>query len=341
LDLKKELGKSFAIKVSYKEKEYFSKRQLLKNLMMKMNENDLIGCAIHAEVYHDFEKPKQKERYQLSPSVIEKIRNLKPNKINTQPVITKGLRTVSLQKLKKEFNNPLVNGIENDIFEVTHNDFNEYSNKVNDIVFIFSEYPKFKEMLLSGKVSTKQLVLFEKEIAFETLVNKVHIRSRINVIKRFKIELKNNKILNKVGTIIASNLVAKRLELLLYDISNSNQIYNIYYNKMLKYINNFKNNRELLLFNFLIPLVTGGFFCIALQMHHLFVFIAPATLIFYGLALVQASKYTVTDVQYLGYLQIVLGLLSLFFLGWGLVFWAIGFGVLHIVYGLVMHRKYK
>jgi len=242
LDLKKELGKSFAIKVSDKEKEYFSKRQLLKNLMMKMNENDLIGCAIHAEVYHDFEKPKQKERYQLSPSVIEKIRNLKPNKINTQPVITKGLRTVSLQKLKKEFNNPLVNGIENDIFEVTHNDFNEYSNKVNDIVFIFSEYPKFKEMLLSGKVSTKQLVLFEKEIAFETLVSKVYIKSRRTVIKRFKSELKNNKILNKVGTIIVSNLVAKRLELLIYDISNNNQIYNIYYNKLLKFINEFKND---------------------------------------------------------------------------------------------------
>lgn len=96
-----------------------------------------------------------------------------------------------------------------------------------------------------------------------------------------------------------------------------------------------------LLFNFAIPLITGGVFCIALQMHGLFVFIAPATLIFYGLALVNASKYTLTDVQYLGYFEIVLGLLSLFFLGLGLVFWAIGFGVLHIVYGLIMHKKYK
>ena len=96
-----------------------------------------------------------------------------------------------------------------------------------------------------------------------------------------------------------------------------------------------------LLFNFAVPLVTGGFFCLGLLYHGMFVFIAPATLIFYGLALVSASKYTFTDIQNLGYCQIVLGLLSLFFLGWGLVFWAIGFGVLHIVYGLVMHRKYK
>lgn len=96
-----------------------------------------------------------------------------------------------------------------------------------------------------------------------------------------------------------------------------------------------------LLFNFAVPLVTGGLFCLGLLYHGMFVFIAPATLIFYGLALVNASKYTFTDLQNLGYCQIVLGLLSLFFLGWGLVFWAVGFGVLHIVYGLVMHKKYK
>lgn len=96
-----------------------------------------------------------------------------------------------------------------------------------------------------------------------------------------------------------------------------------------------------LLFNFAIPLVTGGFFCLGLMYHHLYVFVAPATLIFYGLALVNAEKYTLTDVKYLGYCQIILGLLSFFFLGWGLVFWAIGFGVLHIVYGIVMYKKYK
>lgn len=96
-----------------------------------------------------------------------------------------------------------------------------------------------------------------------------------------------------------------------------------------------------LLFNFSIPLVTGGFFCLGLMYHELYVLIAPATLIFYGLALINAEKYTLTDVKYLGYCQVVLGLLSFFFLGWGLVFWAIGFGVLHIVYGIVMYKKYK
>jgi hypothetical protein len=96
-----------------------------------------------------------------------------------------------------------------------------------------------------------------------------------------------------------------------------------------------------LLITFAVPLVTGGVFCLALLYHHLFVFVAPATLIFYGLALVSAERYTLTDIKYLGYCQIVLGLISLFILGWGLLFWTIGFGVLHIVYGLIMHKKYK
>ncbi|MEN4761571.1 hypothetical protein ABEG63_14620 [Chryseobacterium sp. C39-AII1] len=96
-----------------------------------------------------------------------------------------------------------------------------------------------------------------------------------------------------------------------------------------------------LLITFAVPLATGGIFCLALILHHLFVWIAPATLIFYGLALVSAERYTLTDVKYLGYCQIVLGLIALFVLGWGLLFWSIGFGVLHIVYGLIMHKKYK
>lgn len=96
-----------------------------------------------------------------------------------------------------------------------------------------------------------------------------------------------------------------------------------------------------LLITFAVPLLAGGIFCLALLFHHLFVFVAPATLVFYGLALVNAERYTLTDIKYLGYCQIVLGLVSLFFLGWGLLFWTIGFGILHIVYGLIMHKKYK
>lgn len=96
-----------------------------------------------------------------------------------------------------------------------------------------------------------------------------------------------------------------------------------------------------LLFNLAIPLVTGGIFCLALMYHDLTKLVAPSTLIFYGLSLVNASKYTLHDIRYLGISEIVLGLVALFFLGYGLEFWTIGFGVLHIIYGAVMHWRYE
>jgi hypothetical protein len=100
-------------------------------------------------------------------------------------------------------------------------------------------------------------------------------------------------------------------------------------------------NSILLLIGLLIPLGTGGLFCLVLFYHNLFILVAPSTLIFYGLALINASKYTVSDIKYLGILEIALGLISAFFVGKGLFFWAIGFGILHIVYGTLMHFKYN
>lgn len=100
-------------------------------------------------------------------------------------------------------------------------------------------------------------------------------------------------------------------------------------------------NSILLLMNLLIPLGAGGIFSLILIYHNLFILVAPATLIFYGLALVNCSKYTISEIRYLGILEIVLGLISAVFVGKGLFFWAIGFGVLHIIYGTVMHFKYN
>ncbi len=90
-----------------------------------------------------------------------------------------------------------------------------------------------------------------------------------------------------------------------------------------------------------VPLITGGLFCIALLYHGLFYLLAPATLIFYGLSLVNASKYTYGDIKNLGYVEIALGIITSFFVGYGLVSWAIGFGLLHIIYGVVMYKKYE
>lgn len=95
-----------------------------------------------------------------------------------------------------------------------------------------------------------------------------------------------------------------------------------------------------LLLNLLIPLVVGGVFSLILIHHNLVGLVAPATLLFYGLALFNASKYTLHDIRYLGICEIILGLIGMYYIGYGLVLWAIGFGVLHIVYGTVMYLKY-
>lgn len=100
-----------------------------------------------------------------------------------------------------------------------------------------------------------------------------------------------------------------------------------------------KSTRQLLI-NVFIPLAAGGLFCIAMYYHGIIGFIAPAMLIFYGLALVNSSKYTLNDIRYLGIFEIILGLTALFFIGYGLYFWAVGFGILHIIYGISMYYKY-
>ncbi len=95
-----------------------------------------------------------------------------------------------------------------------------------------------------------------------------------------------------------------------------------------------------MLVNFLIPLTTGGIFALLLLRKENYELIAPVTLIFYGLACVNASKYTFRDIRYMGITTIILGLIATEFSDYGLLFWALGFGVCHILYGTMMYFKY-
>lgn len=101
------------------------------------------------------------------------------------------------------------------------------------------------------------------------------------------------------------------------------------------------HSTRLMLYNIAIPLLTGGIFCLILIYHHMIFLIAPATLIFYGLALLNASKYTLPEIQWLGISELTLGLIACIWSGYGLLFWSLGFGILHIVYGTVMYYKYE
>ena len=105
-----------------------------------------------------------------------------------------------------------------------------------------------------------------------------------------------------------------------------------------------------MLANLAIPLVAGGVFCLILLYHsvdgryvnmEMFGLVAPTTLVFYGLGLLNASKFTLDEIRYLGVSEIILGLVGCIFLGYGLVTWVLGFGVLHIVYGAWMYFKYE
>lgn len=95
-----------------------------------------------------------------------------------------------------------------------------------------------------------------------------------------------------------------------------------------------------LFINIFVPLFAGGIFCLALMQNGFYGMVAPATLIFYGLGCINASHHTLSDIRYLGLFNLGLGLVNLFFIGYGLLFWAMGFGVLHIVYGTLMYIKY-
>ena len=89
-----------------------------------------------------------------------------------------------------------------------------------------------------------------------------------------------------------------------------------------------------------VPLISGGFFCLLLINNNMYGLVAPATLIFYGLGLVSSSKFSYNELEFLGYLELLLGFIASFYIGSGLLFWIIGFGVCHIFFGLLVHFKY-
>jgi hypothetical protein len=92
--------------------------------------------------------------------------------------------------------------------------------------------------------------------------------------------------------------------------------------------------------NLIIPLAAGGIVIITQIVYGNYEFVAPGCLVFYGLALIAASPNLYDEVRYLGYSEIILGLVCGFIPGYGLFFWATGFGLFHIFYGSLMYRKY-
>lgn len=96
-----------------------------------------------------------------------------------------------------------------------------------------------------------------------------------------------------------------------------------------------------LIINLMIPLITGGIIMLMLIYHNLIGWLAPFSMIFYGLSILNASKYTFNDIRSLGMIQIILGITACIHIELGLIIWAIGFGLMHIIYGIYLHLKYE
>lgn len=96
-----------------------------------------------------------------------------------------------------------------------------------------------------------------------------------------------------------------------------------------------------LLANIAVPLVAGGILIVVLISKGLIGLIVPVMLLFYGIALFTAGNYTIKEVKSMGIVQMGLGLLSAWFIEYGLLIWTVGFGVVHIIYGVYMHFRYE
>lgn len=118
-------------------------------------------------------------------------------------------------------------------------------------------------------------------------------------------------------------------------------VFTMSYRKAIKVNRNIFTDKSVyrLLWNFFLPLFTGGVLCVSLLWHHHYGLTSSIMLIFYGLSLVNCSKYTYSDIRYLGYAEIFLGLVDSFVVHHALVFWVTGFGLLHIVAGIYFYYK--
>jgi hypothetical protein len=96
-----------------------------------------------------------------------------------------------------------------------------------------------------------------------------------------------------------------------------------------------------LLLSLIIPLIAGAFFIMIFYLESQWQLIVPAMLIFYGLALISAGKFTYSEVFYLGLAELLTGFSAAIFQGSAIFFWILGFGFFNLAYGLIMYRKYE
>lgn len=144
-----------------------------------------------------------------------------------------------------------------------------------------------------------------------------------------------------VGSVSSSLLKVILLAIIILLLALGTAIFFSYQKANKRGVKLWNTTAKRLLMNLAVPFITGGLLILILISQGLIGLIAPFSLIFYGLALYNASKFTYEEVRILGLTQIVLGLVSAYFVGYGVLCWALGFGVVHIIYGVYMHYRYE
>lgn len=99
-------------------------------------------------------------------------------------------------------------------------------------------------------------------------------------------------------------------------------------------------NSKKFLIDLFIPLAIGGLFCLIAVYHQLYLLIAPITLLFYGMSLISGGSFSIREIRQLGVLQCIVGLASFIHFEFALIYWAFGFGFLHIIYGIIIYMRY-
>lgn len=95
-----------------------------------------------------------------------------------------------------------------------------------------------------------------------------------------------------------------------------------------------KRMRQMLL-DFFIPLIAGGLFSMAMVMQQHYGLTSSIMLMFYGLALINCSHYTYPILRWLGYTELLIGIIDCFTMSHALLFWFLGFSVAHILFGII------
>lgn len=103
----------------------------------------------------------------------------------------------------------------------------------------------------------------------------------------------------------------------------------------------FDTTAKRFLVHFFTPLIVGGILCLIFAYHGDYTYIPSIMLIFYGFALLHASKFSLDTIKNLGYLELIIGLFAAAFTTYGMWCWVFGFGLLHIIYGFIIYTKYE